>query len=508
MPIPALAVASTAPELVDADAVVLAVRSTDDGPVLLVPDGSTAAEGLEPALLGVTGAIGDFARLPGSGVAARSLVLIGVGKKADTDALRAAAAVAVRRLAGTAHVALALPVPDENALAAVLEGSALGAYSFTDYRETSRAAQKDPVGRVTVLGAESAADAVRRATAVAEAVALVKDLVNTPPNALPPEELASRAVAAAAAAGATTTVWDETALEAGGFGGILGVGAGSVRPPRLVRVRWAPEGAAHTIALVGKGITFDSGGLSLKPAGSMVGMKYDMTGAATVLAVVTAAARLALPIAVTAWLCIAENMPSGSAIRPDDVLRIRGGRTVEVLNTDAEGRLVLADGLVAAAEEHPDTIIDVATLTGAVITALGTRYVGAMGDSALIGRTRDAAKRAGELIWHLPLPDELRTVLNSDIADIANVKIGNTAGGALVAGQFLKEFVGKQQDGSPIPWLHLDIAGAAENKGGAYGTTGSGPTGVMVRTLLALIEDLAATTPADSAETFPGGGEE
>jgi leucyl aminopeptidase len=272
-----------------------------------------------------------------------------------------------------------------------------------------------------------------------------------------------------------------------------------------VRVGWEPDGATETVALVGKGITFDSGGLSLKPGASMVGMKYDMTGAATVLAAVTAAARLELPVAVTAWLCIAENMPSGSAIRPNDVLRIRGGRTVEVLNTDAEGRLVLADGMVAAGEEHPDALIDVATLTGAIITALGTRYVGAMGDGPLVGRTQAAAKRAGELVWHLPLPEELRTILASDVADIANVKIGNTAGGALVAGQFLREFVPEREDGSPVPWVHLDIAGAAENKGAAYGVTGPGPTGVMVRTLVALLEDLAALPPTSGS---PASGKE
>jgi leucyl aminopeptidase len=216
-----------------------------------------------------------------------------------------------------------------------------------------------------------------------------------------------------------------------------------------------------------------------------------MTGAATVLAVTAAAARLRLPIGVTAWLCIAENMPSGSAIRPNDVLRIRGGRTVEVLNTDAEGRLVLADGIVAASEEQPDAIVDIATLTGAIITALGNRYVGAMGDGDLVAQTQAASKRAGELVWHLPLPEELRPLLNSDVADIANAKIGSTAGGALLAGHFLKEFVGTTESGSKIPWVHLDIAGAGTNSGGAYGATGSGPTGVMVRTLLALLEDLA-----------------
>jgi leucyl aminopeptidase len=475
MAVPPLAVVATAAQDVDADVLVLAVRSADDGAVLVgagLPD-------LDLAALGFTGAVGDTARLPGTGVAASSLLLVGIGRTVDADGLRAAAATAIRRLAGSEHVALALPVDDDTALAAVLEGAALGAYAFTAYRQRSLAAQKAPVGRVTVVGPGAGPEAAHRATVVGDAVALVKDLVNTPPNDLPPAVLADRAVRTAADAGATATVWDETALEAGGFGGI-------------VRVAWEPEGAATSVALVGKGITFDSGGLSLKPPASMVGMKYDMTGAATVLAVVAAAARLALPVRVTAWLCIAENLPSGSAMRPNDVIRIRGGRTVEVLNTDAEGRLVLADGLVAAGEEEPDLIIDVATLTGAVITALGNRYVGAMGDGDLVARTQRAAQRAGELVWHLPLPEELRTILASDVADIANVKIGSTAGGALVAAQFLHDFVPERADGSPVPWVHLDIAGAAENKGSAYGATGSGPTGVMVRTLVALLEDVAA----------------
>ena len=490
MAVPTLAVVSTAAKEVDADVLVLAVRSAEEGAALI--DAGLPDLDLDLAALGFTGAVGDTARLPGTGVAASSLLLVGIGKTVDADGLRAAAATAIRRLAGSAHVALALPVDDDTALAAVLEGAALGAYAYTEYRQRSLAAQKAPVGRVTVVGPDAAGDAVHRATVVGDAVALVKDLVNAPPNDLPPAVLADRAVQVAADAGATAKVWDVAALEEGGFGGILGVGAGSVRPPRLVRVAWEPEGAVTSVALVGKGITFDSGGLSLKPPSSMVGMKYDMTGAATVLAVVTAAARLELPVRVTAWLCIAENLPSGSAMRPNDVIRIRGGRTVEVLNTDAEGRLVLADGLVVAGEEHPDLIIDVATLTGAVITALGNRYVGAMGDGALVTRTQRAAQRTGELVWHLPLPDELRTILASDVADIANVKIGNTAGGALVAGQFLRDFVPEREDGSPVPWVHLDIAGAAENKGGAYGATGSGPTGVMVRTLVALLEDVAA----------------
>ena len=287
------------------------------------------------------------------------------------------------------------------------------------------------------------------------------------------------------------TVLSHDDLTKGGFGGILGVGQGSTRGPRLVKVEYAPAEGASTLrhlALVGKGITFDSGGLSLKPPASMVGMKYDMTGAATVLAVAIAAARLGLPVRVTAWLCIAENLPSGSAIRPNDVLTIRGGKTVEVLNTDAEGRLVLADGLAAASEEHPDAIIDVATLTGAARVALGDRYVGTMGDEKLVGELVDVAKQVGETLWPMPLPAELRQLLNSEVADIANVKIGSTAAGMLIAGVFLQEFVGKSEDGSRLPWAHLDIAGPANNDGAGYGYTGKGPTAVAVRPLLALAE--------------------
>jgi leucyl aminopeptidase len=286
----------------------------------------------------------------------------------------------------------------------------------------------------------------------------------------------------------------EAELESGGFGGILGVGGGSVRPPRLVKVSYSPAGATKHIALVGKGITFDTGGLTLKSPTGMVGMKYDMTGAATVLAVALAASALKVNTRVTAWLCIAENMPSGSATRPNDVLTIRGGTTVENLNSDAEGRLVLADGLVAASEEHPDAIIDVATLTGAARVALGNRYAGVMGDEGLVINVVETAKRVGETMWPMPFPSELRSMLNSDVADIANVKPGNTAAGMLLAGVFLKEFVGTTGDTEPqqqIPWAHLDIAGPANNEGAGWGYTGAGPTAVAVRTLITLAEDFA-----------------
>jgi leucyl aminopeptidase len=308
-----------------------------------------------------------------------------------------------------------------------------------------------------------------------------------PPNEIYPGSFVKQVTAAVKNLPIKMTVWDEKALSKDGFGGILAVGMGSSRPPRLVKIVYQPKGAKKHLALVGKGITFDTGGLSLKPAEAMVGMKYDMTGAATCFQSVLAIAKLGLPIKVTGWLCLAENMPSGTAQRPDDVIQIRNGKTVEVLNTDAEGRLVLADGLSAASEEKPDLIVDVATLTGAATIALGNRYAGLMGENSAVRSLEAAAKVAGELLWPMPLPEELRTILNSDVADIANVKIGNRAGGMLVGGQFLREFVPLE-----IPWAHLDIAGPAANDGNAYGYTPKGATGTMVRTLVATAQSMSS----------------
>ena len=317
--------------------------------------------------------------------------------------------------------------------------------------------------------------------------------MNTPPADLSPERFAQLAVETADAAGVASRVWDEDELEADGFGGILGVGRGSSRGPRLVRLEYAPAAASVHLALVGKGITFDSGGLSLKPGASMVGMKSDMAGAAAVLSAIVALAELEVPVRVTGWLCLAENMPSGTAIRPNDVLRIHGGTTVEVLNTDAEGRLVMADALAAASDEQPDAIVDVATLTGAQVVALGHRIAGLMGDDALVERVRTAAGDVDEAVWPMPLPRDLKSLLKSDVADLANTKLGMTVPGMLLAGVFLREFVGAKTDSDErIPWAHLDIAGPAFNTGGGWGFTGSGGTGVAVRTLVRLGEDLSA----------------
>ncbi len=495
MTVPALIVTSSSTPTASADVLVVAARNGRDGVSVLSGERrDELAQQLRE--VGFGGGKDELVRLPGRGDGP-SLAVIGLPED-GADALRYAAGSAIRQLAGTAAVALDLPASDAEQLGAVAEGAALGAYAFTEYRETSRAAAKDPVASIEVLGAGLAdidSEALTaRATAVAEAAALVKDLVNTPPLDLYPQTFAERASEAASDLPVTVKVWDEQELAADGFGGILGVGQGSTRPPRLVKVTYAPEGASRHLALVGKGITFDSGGLSLKPPTGMVGMKYDMTGAATVLAVALAAARLALPVKVTAWLCLAENMPSGSAIRPNDVLRIRGGRTVEVLNTDAEGRLVLADGLVAASEEQPDAIVDVATLTGAAMVALGTRYAAVMGSDDLVDDVLTAAEQTGELLWPMPLPGELRATINSDVADIANANPGNTAGGALLAGVFLQEFVGRtgdEDDAPRIPWAHLDIAGPAKSPAAPYGFTGKGPSAVSVRALIRLAESIS-----------------
>lgn len=487
------------------DALVVGVTQSADGPVLLDnPLSAKAAESLAGSLrvLGVTGAADQVVRLPGipetgSGV----LVLAGVGKPgADgltEESLRRAAGSAVRQLAGLESVTLALPATSVAQAEAIAEGAVLGAYSYTEFR-SSKDGLKDPVRSVRIFtdfaGTKDLDRALGRAAIVGRAVNTARTLVNQPPSHLFPESFADAARELSKGLPVKVTVWDEKRLEKEGFGGILGVGKGSVRQPRLVKVEYAPAKAGRKIALVGKGITFDTGGISIKPALGMGDMKSDMAGAAVVLNAVLAIARLGLPIKATAWLCIAENMPSGAAQRPADVLTIHGGKTVEVLNTDAEGRLVMADGIVAAGLEQPDVIIDVATLTGAQLIALGNRTAGLMGDEAVTSALKSAADRAGELVWPMPLPEELRPSLDSQVADIAN--IGERHGGMMTAAVFLREFVGKTPDGDSIPWAHIDIAGPSFNNGSPYGYTPKQGTGCTVRTLVRYAEDLVGTESA------------
>ncbi|MCA5923458.1 leucyl aminopeptidase [Curtobacterium oceanosedimentum] len=493
---PTLSTTTSAPETTTADVLVVGVHPAPTGSgdatgsgASLAPSALGAVDalaGLDLAAIGVTGAKDQLVRLPATGVGARSVALIGLGSATGAAAIRAAAGSAVRQLPQVDSITLALPTDSAELVDAALEGAALGAYAFTRHKGAGTKAPARGDQRIEVVApADVAADAAVRPAIVADAASLVRDLVNTAAGDLGPQDVADVATGFASDLPLTVEVLDEHALEEQGFGGILGVGRGSARPPRMVVVRYAPESATKHLALVGKGITFDSGGLSLKPAASMLGMKTDMTGAATVLAATVAAARLGLDVRVTAWLALAENMPSGTATRPGDVLTLKNGTTVEVTNTDAEGRLVLGDGMAAASLEQPDALVDVATLTGAQVVALGDRTTGLMGSDDLVATLRAVAERVAEPIWPMPLPEELDARLASEVADIVNATVGNPAGGMLLAGKFLERFVG---DG--VPWAHLDIAGPSENKGGGYGWLGKGATGVMVRTLVALAEDL------------------
>jgi len=482
------------PAAVDADAVVIGlVAAESDAPPRLAPGADeldAAFDGQLAELLAVAGATGkadEVVKLPTRGtLRAPLLVAVGLGKEGDglrPEQVRRASGAAARALAGTDHAVSTLGRID---LAAAAEGSLLGAYAFTAYRTNGN--RKAPLARLSlVTDAADADEALRTATAVSEAVRTARDLVNTPPNDLYPETFAARARELAEAAGLEVEVLDDAALAEAGFGGVLGVGQGSSRKPRLVRLRWAggPSPRAH-VALVGKGITFDTGGISIKPAANMDHMTSDMSGAAAVIATTVLAATLELPVAVTATVPMAENMPSDTAYRPGDVLRMYGGRTVEVLNTDAEGRLILADAIVRAGEDSPDYLIETSTLTGAQMVALGTRTMGIMGEDAFRDRVAALARECGEDGWAMPLPEHIRADLDSRVADLANVT-GQRWGGMLVAGTFLREFV---PDG--LAWAHLDIAGPSFHTGGPYGYTAKGGTGVPVRTLHAVLADIAA----------------
>jgi leucyl aminopeptidase len=442
------------------------------------------------ATLGATGKAEEVVKLPTLGKLSAPVVLaVGLGKPEADDSLtgeqvRRAAGAAARALAGTARAVSTLSTVD---FQAAVEGTALGAYAFTDYRSEPGDA---PVGAVDFVSpAEGSTRAhratLKAATAIAESVVIARDLINTPPNDLFPASFAERAGKLVQADELEFEVLDERALKRKGFGGILGVGGGSSRPPRLVRVSYRAAKPVKKVALVGKGITFDSGGISLKPAANMDHMTSDMSGAAAVLASVVLAAKLKYPLEVTATIPLAENLPSGTSYRPGDVLGMYGGKTVEVLNTDAEGRLVLADAIVRAAEDKPDYLIETSTLTGAQVVALGNRTAGIMGSDAFRDRVAAIAQATGEGGWPMPLPEELRGDLDSRLADLANVT-GHRWGGMLAAGIFLREFVA---DG--LSWVHIDIAGPAFNSGSPWGYTGKGGTGVPVRTIAAVLADIA-----------------
>jgi len=470
------------------EVLVVGAYADEDAPVAADP---AYAQGVAAAAMaGARGKAGEVTLVPAPGsVAADLLAVIGLGGQDEftPEVLRKAAGVASRALAGRINVVTTLSLID---LSAAAQGHLLGAYVFDRYKSPDKA-PVDTIALAVQRNDEAAATELRSAVITAEGVLLARDLINTAPNDLYPAAFADRATAAAQTAGLSVEVLDEDQLSAGGFGGILAVGSGSARPPRLVRIDYAPAGTTKTVALVGKGITFDSGGLSIKPAQGMENMTSDMSGAAVVIATVITAAALELPIRVTAWAALAENLPSGSSYRPGDVIRHYGandepGKTVHVLNTDAEGRLVLADAIVRAAEEKPDYLLDVATLTGAQVVALGNRTMAVMGTDDLRDRVAELARAVGEGGWAMPLPEELRESIDSPLADLQNIN-WDRVGGMLVAGHYLSCFV---PDG--LPWAHLDVAGPAYNTGKPYGYNASGGTGVPVRTLIAAIADIAA----------------
>lgn len=498
---PAVAVATSLPDGGDPSPVLIVPVVTDEAtssPKVVSSSvlDAEAVDAIEATLrtLGAKAGADQVTRVVVPGLPVASVLAIGLGSPRDTwptDTIRRAAGVAIRSLTGVEAVATTL---SELHLGAAVEGLILGAYRFTEFRSAKTAPKEAGLTSITAISADASPEAEQeaaRSVAIAAAVCTARDLINTPPSHLFPGEFADRAKALGEAAGLDIEVLDEQALREGGYGGIIGVGQGSSRPPRLVRLAYrgsqfaADPTTAKKVALIGKGITFDTGGISIKPAASMHHMTSDMSGAAAVVATVTLAATLKLPIDVTATVPMAENMPSGTAQRPGDVLTQYGGMTVEVLNTDAEGRLILADAIVRACEDNPDYLIETSTLTGAQLIALGSRTPGVMGSTEFRDRVAAISQREGENAWAMPLPEELKDDMKSTVADIANISSQRFAG-MMVAGTFLREFVA---DG--VQWAHIDIAAPAYNTGGPWGYTPKGGTGVPTRTMLAVLEDIA-----------------
>lgn len=493
---PTVTVSSSLPSRGVSDAVLLVgVVAGDDGPAVAEDQthlGADAVAAIESALaaLDATGGEGQLHRLVIAELPVASVLTVGLGDAREewaSETIRRAAGAAARSLDKVGTVVAALAALD---LGATVEGLILGAYRFTDFRSPKTAPKGAGLKKIIALTADtkSATKAtVQRAVDIATSVATARDFVNTPPSHLYPDEFAKQAKALGEAAGLSVEVLDDKALTKGGYGGIIGVGKGSSRPPRLVRLAHSGGGRrAKKVALVGKGITFDTGGISIKPAANMHHMTSDMGGAAAVVATVVLAAKQKLPIDVIAYVPMAENMPSATAQRPGDVLTQYGGTTVEVLNTDAEGRLVLADAIVRACEDDPDYLIETSTLTGAQTVALGARTPGVMGSDDFRDRVAELSQSVGENGWAMPLPEELKDDLKSQVADLANVSSSRYAG-MLVAGVYLREFVAEG-----VEWAHIDIAAPAYNTGGPWGYTPKGGTGVPTRTMFAALEDIAA----------------
>ncbi|MCU1678332.1 MAG: Leucyl aminopeptidase [Frankiales bacterium] len=467
----------------DCDALAVLVRPPVDSTFTLPPEALALTSVDVAAMLArdtFTGEAGEIATVPTYADDGLRLILFaGVGD-GSAQALRKSAAALARRSRDHARLRVDARGLDGASLATFAEAAQLASYSFTMKSDPKRVALTDIALVADAADAAGGAGAVADAGIRADAVAVARDLANTPSGHKNPESLAAEATRVAADAGLEVRIWDEPALTAGGFGGITGVGMGSVQPPRLIQLSYRPADATRHVVLVGKGITFDSGGLSIKPADGMPLMKTDMSGGAAVLATMAALQRLGCPVAVTGLIAAAENMPSGSALRPGDVVRHYGGRTSEVLNTDAEGRLVLADAIAyAVAELAPDAIVDLATLTGAATLGLGKRHAAFYAnDEPLAVELLDASAEAGERWWRMPLVDEYRFTLDSPIADLSNIGTdAHVNGGSIVAALYLREFVGG------VPWAHLDMAGPARADRDEDEAT-KGATGYGVRTLL------------------------
>jgi leucyl aminopeptidase len=509
---PSLNLVDTDPAELAVDAIVIGLHSQPDEGGALLP--AAGAESIAAAfdgkltstlaLLGATGARGEVTKLATLGtIAAPLVVAVGLGDEPagsapDTEVLRRGTGAAVRALAGSVTVALALPLPDDadapGVLRGILEGALLGSYRFAGYKTKPQPTRRDPVTALQVHVPDAADTAalseVQRAEIVARAVRQTRDWVNMAPNELGPPQFADAVVAAAEGTGLEVEVLDFDELKAGGYGGIVAVGQGSESPPRLVKLSYTPTGVADPkrVALVGKGITFDTGGLSIKPAAGMWEMKSDMAGAAAVGATLIAIAALKPPVAVSGYLAIAENMPSGSAYRPGDVITMFNGKRVEVLNTDAEGRMVLGDAMARACADGTDYLFETSTLTGGQVVSLGKRIAGVMGSAQTCERVKAAGDAVGEPAWPMPLPEDVRKGMDSDVADISQTNASmDRAGHMLQGGTFLREFVTDD-----VQWAHIDIAGPAYHTGEPTGYWTKGGTGVPVRTLLTLIDDIAA----------------
>ena len=510
---PAIDLVAEVPANADVDTLIVPVFQGANGLELAATGSGLLSKEQEITLwrvltsVGATGKREELTPVPGELLAtegtapATKILALGLGdidESTDED---------IRELAGVASRAAGLGTKVVSSLGlispeAALVGHALGGYRFAGFKGASA---KDAAGQdvsakdddasdspatITVLAREADAALLAQAQVDAAAVALARDFVNTPANFLYPETYANTIREIAEAVGLGVEILDEKELEDKGYGGIVGVGKGSEHAPRLVRLTHesSADNEAPQVALVGKGVTFDTGGISLKPGANMWDMISDMGGSAAVVATMVAAARLDLPMKVIATIPLAENTPSSTATRPGDVLRHYNGLTTEVLNTDAEGRLILADAMAHACEDEPDYLIETATLTGAQMVALGNRTPGVMGSIAFRDKVAELSQEIGENGWAMPLPPELGEALKSDVADLRNISASRW-GGMSVAGHYLANFVTEG-----VEWVHIDIAGPAYNTEGAFGYTPKRGTGVPVRTILATLRHLAGTT--------------